>query len=311
MNKKIRFRKEVQAIYNSEEMLKELNRIYLEGVCIDEYEKLLEEYKRLYKRYEKIMKVSDLAGHSIMQKYDLLNNNFDYAIKTARHNLFENTAEHKKTKVILSNYKEKMYEYENALNELLNENTIIQKKLNSYEKHFGEIKHQFLGELDLENRNKKEKKFENISFEKIISLAFDKTEDNYILIKLKLRNFDKNIQIIEEKTSVKSFIEKIYTFVERNLNNDSILYYETKGIFYIVLVNEEIEDAKSLEKKINSKRDIYNVEIAFNMAISTYIKEEDSIDRILRRCDIGLDEAISKNKVIVCKKDDYEFNDRI
>ena len=49
----MRTRKEDRIIQNGSKISEELNRIYLEGICIDEYEKLLNEYKRLYKRYEK------------------------------------------------------------------------------------------------------------------------------------------------------------------------------------------------------------------------------------------------------------------
>lgn len=121
----MRTRKEDRIIQNSSEVTKELNRIYQEGICIDEYEKLLDEYKKLYKRYEKTIKVSDNIENSIINKNESLSDNLDYTIKIARNKLFENISEHKKTKNVLSKYKEEIDQYKNILNELTLERTII------------------------------------------------------------------------------------------------------------------------------------------------------------------------------------------
>lgn len=298
----MRLRKEDRIIENSSETIKELNRIYLEGICIDEYEKLLTEYKNLYKRYEKTIKVSDNIENSIMNKNDLLSDNLDYTIKIARNKLFENISEHKKTKIALSSYKQEIDQYKNILNELIIEKTTIQKKLNSYLKHFGEINHQFAQDIDdiKELNNKKNnKELKNISLEDILSLLLLDERKEFILIKLELKDFRKIVDIIKLNTSIKNFIEKTRIFIGHNLSKDSIIYYDEDGIFYIVLINKKIEEAKALENKLNSKRDIYNFEICFNFAISKFEKEKDSISKIINRCDVGLKELNKKNKNII------------
>ena len=180
----MRTRKEDRIIQNGSKISEELNRIYLEGICIDEYEKLLDEYKRLYKRYEKTIKVSDNIEHSIINKNESLSDNLDYTIKTARSKLFQNISEHKKTKNALSKYKDEIDQYKKVLNELIAEKAIIQKKLNGYVKHFGEIKHQFVQSIDDENKldNSKNNELQNISLEKVLSLAFIDSEKDFILI---------------------------------------------------------------------------------------------------------------------------------
>jgi hypothetical protein len=297
----MRIRKEDRIIQNSFEVTKELNRIYLEGICIDEYEKLLDEYKKLYKRYEKTIKVSDNIENSIINKNESLSDNLDYTIKTARNKLFENISEHKKTKNVLSKYKEEIDQYKNILNELTIERTMIQKKLNGYIKHFGEIKHQFSQSIDDEKiiNNSKHKELQNISLEKVLSLVFIDNEKDFILIKLKLKDFRKITEIIKINTSIKNFVEKIHMFIGYNISKDSIIYYEENGVFYIVLINKKIEEAKALENKLNSKRDIYNFEISFNFVISKFEKEKDSIDRLINRCDMGLKETIKKDNDLI------------
>ena len=298
----MRARKEDRIIENSTEVIKELNRIYLEGICINEYKKLLTEYKNLYKRYEKTIKVSDNIENSIMNKNDSLSDNLDYTIKIARNKLFENISEHKKTKVALSSYKQEIDQYKNILDELIIEKTNIQKKLNGYVKHFGEIKHEFAQSIDENkelNNNKINKKLQNISLEKVLSLLFIDEEKDFILIKLELKNFEKITEIIKLNTSIKNFIEKIHMFIEYNLSKDSIIYYDENAVFYVVLANKNIEEAKVLESKLNSKRDIYNFQISFNFAISKFDKEKDSIPKIIDRCNMGLRESIKKNNNLI------------
>ena len=298
----MRARKEDRIIENSTEVIKELNRIYLEGICINEYKKLLTEYKNLYKRYEKTIKVSDNIENSIMNKNDSLSDNLDYTIKIARNKLFENISEHKKTKVALSSYKQEIDQYKNILDELIIEKTNIQKKLNGYVKHFGEIKHEFAQSIDENkelNNNKINKKLQNISLEKVLSLLFIDEEKDFILIKLELKNFEKITEIIKLNTSIKNFIEKIHMFIEYNLSKDSIIYYDENAVFYVVLANKNIEEAKVLESKLNSKRDIYNFQISFNFAISKFEKEKDSIPKIIDRCNMGLRESIKKNNNLI------------
>ena len=299
----MRTRKEDRIIQNGSKISEELNRIYLEGICIDEYEKLLNEYKRLYKRYEKTIKVSDNIEHSIINKNESLSDNLDYTIKTTRSKLFQNISEHKKTKNALSKYKEEIDQYKKILNELIAEKTIIQKKLNGYVKHFGEIKHQFVQSIDDENKldNSKNNELQNISLEKVLSLAFIDSEKDFILIKLKLKNFERISEIIKLNASIRSFVEKTHIFIGHNISKDSIIYYEGNGVFYIILINKKIEEAKALENKLNSKRDIYDFEINFNFAISEFKREKDSISRLINRCDMGLKEVIKKghNLIIV------------
>ena len=297
----MRTRKEDRIIQNGSKISEELNRIYLEGICIDEYEKLLDEYKRLYKRYEKTIKVSDNIEHSIINKNESLSDNLDYTIKTARSKLFQNISEHKKTKNALSKYKEEIDQYKKILNELIAEKTIIQKKLNGYVKHFGEIKHQFVQSIDDENKldNSKNNELQNISLEKVLSLAFIDSEKDFILIKLKLKNFERISEIIKLNASIRSFVEKTHIFIGHNISKDSIIYYEENGVFYIILINKKIEEAKALENKLNSKRDIYNFEISFNLAISKFEREKDSIARLINRCDMGLKEVIKKDNNLI------------
>lgn len=288
----MRIRKEDKIILDGEEMIKELNRIYLKGICIDQYSKLLEEYKKLYKRYEKTIKVSDNIENSIMHEKESLNDNLDYTIKMARSKLFENINEHKKTKNTLLNYKEKTDQYKNVFEELISEKISIQKRLDIYIKSYGEINHEFSDRfenserLNKDIRNTRNKSFQNISLERVLSLAFVDKEKDFILIKLEMNDFMEISKAIKSNISIKSFIEKIQMFIENNLSKDSVVYYDENGVFYVALIDKKIEDAKLLENKLNKKRNIYNFELSFNIVISEFEKDKDSIPKLINKCDI-------------------------
>lgn len=135
--------KEERLIEHGDEVLKELYKVYLEGIGIDEYYKLLKEYKKLYRRYEKIIKLSDNMGSEVMGQNESLNDNLQYTIKTARNKLLENVKEHRKTKEAYTTYKERIVLYDEALKESYAQNAKLERRLNSYIKHFGEINHTF------------------------------------------------------------------------------------------------------------------------------------------------------------------------
>jgi len=168
----MREKKEIKTIANSEEVMEEMSQIYTDGMYLKEYGKLLNDYKKLFKRYEKTMKVSDSISNSIMKENDILNENLLYTIKTARTNLFKNLSEHRKTKDILHNNRDKILQNESEMNQLLQEKKDLQIKLDKYADHLGEVK-QDISII-------KPKIFNNISIEKVISLAFSHNEGVFI-----------------------------------------------------------------------------------------------------------------------------------
>lgn len=284
----MRTRREVKIIEHTNEAIKELKKVYHEGICIDEYEKLVDEYKKLYKRYEKTIKVSDNIGNSIKNKNDSLHDNLDYIIKTARNKLYENISEHKKTKSSLLTYKEKIDNYKNIQEILICEKANIEKKLNKYKQQFGEIHFDNSMETIIKQRkidHIDKNEFKNISLVKVLSLVFIDEKKEYYLIKLELKDFENIAESIKMNSSIKSFIEKIRKFIENNFNKNSIVYYDEKGIFYLGLIDRDKKEIISLITRLNSKRDIYGFEISFNFKISKFRINEESVLELINRLD--------------------------
>eukprot|EP01029_Cantina_marsupialis_P006855 TRINITY_DN17574_c0_g2_i2.p1 TRINITY_DN17574_c0_g2~~TRINITY_DN17574_c0_g2_i2.p1 ORF type:complete len:303 (+),score=33.34 TRINITY_DN17574_c0_g2_i2:216-1124(+) len=297
--------KEKRIIEYSEEIAKELKKVYLEGIGIDEYQKLLNEYKKLFKRYEKTIKLSDNLGNSIMEQNDNLSDTLHYTISKARNKLQENVEEHKKTKLVSINYKEKIIEYQKALTETVNEKIRLQKKLNIYLKNFGEIKHQFdekiLEENDFKSLKEKvnPKNYSNLDIKKLLFIEVKKNNTPQTLVKLKLNRFEEIIDIVKQSSSLESFFKNIYKFIENNFNNEIIVFYEEPVYFYLLLNNKTTNDISKQLVTLNNKRNIYNHEIYFTIAGTTFNKENDTIDTFLDRCDKAFEEAVKTNNIVL------------
>lgn len=298
--------KEERIIEDGEYILKELHKVYLEGIGIDEYYKLLKEYKKLYRRYEKTIKLSDNMGNEIMEQNDSLNDNLQYTIKTARSKLLENVAEHRKTKDAYTQYKNKIKMYEEALNESYAQNNKIQKKLNSYIKRFGEINHKFTEDLssNVDNYNDvnidvNTGEYKNMNIKKVLSLELSKNKEKFVLSKIKLNNFSEMLEVIEHNSSIENFINGTFKYIKNCFQKDDIVFHDELETFYVITKDKEIDEIKVLMEKLNKKRKVFNFPIKFSIGMTKYIIDKDTEEIIIKRCENGLQESIMNDKIVV------------
>lgn len=297
--------KEERIIEHGDEVLSELHRIYLEGIGIDEYNKLLKEYKKLFRRYEKTIKLSDNMGNEIMGQNDALSDNLQYTIKTARSKLLENVAEHRKTKDAYGQNTQRIKKYEELLHESYMENEKIQKKLNHYIKQFGEIKHEF---TQSEERKKtlddikidiNALEYKNMDIKKIVSLELSKGSENFVLSKVQLNNLSQMFDVIEENSSFENFIKGTYKYIKNCFQKEDILYHEYLGTFYIITKNKDTNNVLTLIKKLNTKRNVFNFQINFSIGITKYIDGKDTKDILIKRCESAFVQSQETNQIVV------------
>lgn len=297
--------REERIIEHGDEILKELRRIYKEGIGINEYYKLLNEYKKLYKRYEKTIKLSDNMGNEIMEQNDNLNKNLQYTINTARNKLLENVDEHRKTKDAYSQHREKIKKYEKALEESFAQNSKIQKRLNAYIKHFGEIKHEFhedINSLDSKistTNDLNSKEFKNMNIEKVLSLELSKKINSLILSKIKLKDFENMVEMIEENSSIENFFKRVYKYIKNCFHKDDIVYHDKLETFYVISKNQEVHEIKTLINKLNKKRNVFNIPINFTIGMAQYIKEKDTKEHLLKKCEVAFLESSQEDEIVV------------
>lgn len=295
--------KEERIIEHGDKVLKELHKVYLEGIGIEEYYKLLKEYKKLNRRYEKTIKLSDTMGNGIMQENDSLNSNLQYTIKSARNKLLENVTEHRKTKESFSLYQEKIKKYEDALNESYSQNSKLQNKLNSYIKQYGEVHHSFNEELDSPNSNESMSinpiEYKNMDIRRIISHELAKESDRFILSKIKLNNFNDMIETIKENSSVTNFINGTYKYIKNCFNKKALVFHDKNEVFYIITTKQNTDLVKILMERLNVKRKVFGFTISFSIGITKFIEGKDTEEIILRRCTNALIESEENNRIIV------------
>lgn len=295
--------KEERLIEHGEETLKELHKIYLEGIGIDEYYKLLKEYKKLHRRYEKTIKLSDNMGSGIMEENDSLNDNLQYTIKTARNKLMENVSEHRKTKDSFGQYKEKIKKYEDALNESYVQNSKLQNKLNSYIKQYGEVNHSFNEELKSTNQNSKTdlnpEEYRNMDIKRVISLELSKESDRFVLSKIKLNNFDDMLSTIEENSSIPNFINGTYKYIKNCFNKKGIVFHDKNEVFYIITTKQDLDVVKKLMSKLNVKRKVFNFTINFTIGLTMFIEGKDTQEILFRRCTNAFIESEKNDEIVV------------
>ena len=296
--------KEEKIIEHGDYVMKELHRIYKEGIGLDEYYKLLKEYKKLYKRNEKMMKLSDNMGSGLMDKNDKLNDNLQYTINTARTKLMDNVTEHRKTKETSSLYHNRVKKLEEALKESYTVNTKLDKQLKTYIKNYGYIEHSF--NEDLKTNRKIDlainlKEYKNMTINQVVSMELSKNKKNFILAKICLNNFDNMIETIEESSSINNFLLGTYKYLKNSVYQNDIIFHSNMAEFYVICKDKKLQDVKSLMNKINIKRKVLNFDIIFTIGITKYIPEKDTNDIFLRRCDNAFIEAQKANTNIVVR----------
>lgn len=298
--------KEERVIEHGIYMLKELHRVYKEGIGIDEYHKLLKEYKRLYKRQEKMIKLSDTMGGDIMDKNDTLSDNLQYTIKTARTKLMDNVTEHRKTKETSSRFQTRSKDLEDALKESYAENAKLEKKLAYYIEHYGEIKHTFNEEVGTPTPKNVElqinpPEYKGMSIKQVISLELAKEKDKFVLAKVSLNNFENMIETIEQSSSINNFILGTYKYLKNSFAKEDIVFHDEMETFYIITKGKDIDAVKPLMTKMNKKRKVLNFDIVFTIGFTQFIQGKDTEEIFARRCENAFLQAKDDPTFIVVK----------
>ncbi len=296
--------KEERVIEHGEYIIKELHRVYKEGIGIDEYYKLLKEYRRLYKRQEKMIKLSDNMGGEIMEKNDTLSDNLQYTIKTARTKLMDNVSEHRKTKETSSKFQLRSKDLETALKESYEENSKLEKKLRYYIENYGEVKHSFNEEVGSQPTAKiviNPAEYKNMTIKQVVSMELSKDKTSFGLAKISLNNFNAMIDTIEQSSSINNFLLGTYKYLKNSFQKEDIVFHDTLEAFYIITRNKDSNAVKLLMQKLNKKRKVLNFDIIFSIGMTHFIPGKDTEEIFLRRCENAFIEAQQDETNIVVK----------
>lgn len=295
--------KDEKVIAHATKVIPELEKLYKDGLGVQEYNKLLSEYKKLSRRHEKTIKLSDSMGKGIIKENSTLSDNLEYTVKTARSKILENISEHRKTKEKTSIYKEQIKVHENDLNFLINKNNELEKKIKYYEKEYGTIKKAFYGSAEvLDNASNSE--FKSLMSEKdlkeIISKELAKKEVFYIS-KIAFKNFQNMIRDIEKVTSTKRFIETILKFIKSNFSKDDIVIHYSMEVFYIIVKKDDEVKVMNYISNLNKKRDVLKLPFEFTIGFTKCDNSDkiELLENVLLRVDDAFKNSLETNKIVL------------
>lgn len=291
--------KEDKIIEHGKTILKELQEVYIDGIGVNEYEKLLNEYIKICRRYTKTIKHSDSMSNYVMNENGILNENLKYTINKARDKLMNNVVEHRKTKEVSSTYLLKIKEYSKELKETYKENKRLEIKMSQYIKTYGELQTttESIDSVSINPEN-----FDNITIEHLVLLELSKNHKDFVLSKVSLKNFEKMITTIENNSTLNNFLLGIYKFIENTLKRGDIIFHYKNDEFYIITKDRDAHIIKNLMEKLNLKRKILGFEIEFIIGITQYTGSfSDTYEQLLKRCNSAFIEAKSGISTIVLK----------
>lgn len=294
--------KEEKNIEHGDEVVKELHKVYKQGIAIVEYSKLLKAYKTLYKRYEKTIKLSDVMGNGIMQKNDNLIDNLQYTVKAARTKLMDNVIEHRKTKETSSRYLLKSKMLEDSYNMLFEQHSVNEKKLKYYIKTYGDISHNMYTQVSEKENTKFDINppfYRNKTIKHALTLESPHDKTLFVLSKIGVKGFDKIVDKIVQVTSLNSFMLAISKYIGNYLDKNDFLFHHKMDEFYIISNKKSIEAIKELIDKLNTKREVMNFEVHFCAGVTKFIVNEDTEEMILQRCDYAFSKVKKETTSVV------------
>lgn len=268
-----------KVIEKANKTLDELVQIYENGIAYEKYYELLEEYIKLYKRSESMIRMSDQMGREMFDDKENLSQSLEYTIKTAKNKLTYNVEEHKKSKKVIEHYKEKVFDYQEVLGEYAIENSKLQKKLQSYEKKYGEIHHEFyeetqtfhiddFGEIKLNPSEYENKQLDEIIKNEVLNIQ------RVLILNLKLKDFEKIAESLKFSVPVNSLLKSVYKFIKACFGADVVVIHEKLNSFIVIADIKNSDKLNECTKKLNSKRVLFNNQISFDITSTTYAAGE-------------------------------------
>lgn len=290
-----------KVIENAEKTLLELLKVYEKGIAYDKYLLLLNEYKILSKRSETIIKISDEMEKDIYLKNESLVRNLDYTIEVAKKKLLFNVSEHKKSKNTISIYKKRIDEFQEVLDDYINENLKLKNKLETYKKCFGELKSNFYEEQITDKDMKNELidltplEYKGIEIEEIVEKEFLYCCEEMQFMKIRLKSFDELLRTIQGELSVSSFLKSLYKFICSCFSKDAIILHTSRDSFFILAKDDKYNNFKESAIRLNSKRELFDLSIFFYITIEKFDTKKDNLKEILLRCENKLTELYLKS----------------
>jgi len=286
-----------KVIRYSEEVLENFTSSFgEEELCTVEYAKLLKAYKRLSKRYTKTIQMSDREQRESLDKKESLENDKKSIQKVVRTKILDNVKTQRETQEQftqeLEQAKTRITELNTQVNELKVNYSMAIKKIQKLKtikstssQHDEKIKKDFHKNINLE-------KFRKTTYKEILNKVIDhanQTNEDFVIIKFTVDNLTTMYKNNERVSA--NILSAILKSINGSLPSKDIIYYVYPDIFYVLLINRDIEHAQSMFDLITKPRMINKTSIHFSLGITQFRHNEDTFDTIEARVSEGNEEA--------------------
>jgi GGDEF domain-containing protein len=295
---------EENIIRNSKEVLKKIiDKSIEQNIVEDEYKKLLNSYKKLFKRSTRISRMSDRKEKDTIVKNESLKTDKKNIQKSVREKMMSSAKAQREKQ---EQYGKELLDDKQAINNLKNKLKDVTMNYNlSLQKIEKLIDKKIVHKEDVSKKidyykNINLEKFRKFTYKEILNKVIsdtNKNDENLVIIKLTVDNLSNNNSEISA-----GVLSAIFKSINGSLKNKDIIYFTYPDIFYILLLNKNIEQSQSMLELITKSRDINKTGIKFSLGVTQYKKGIDNYDYIENRISLGNEEAkkiLDENSLVI------------
>lgn len=256
----------------------------------DEYLQLSSKYAKLVKDSQKLLKTNTELYEGYKQEL----------IKNARDTILNNIKTTNQQRLMYSlelvQTKSRMQDLEKELKTLTNELNKTKAILRSTKQNI-EKKDVLIHDLEAKTAKLNEKihllESEKVPFEEILKFEIErsiKTNSPLTLAMIGIKDYPKTVQKIDTFTTLDNFIFGILKYIRNSLHNIHVEHFEA-GLYFILMPQTDIDQAKSQFLMLNKTKKVGNVTVSLGTS-ATALLENDNDETIMSRCFEGYNEII-------------------
>jgi GGDEF domain-containing protein len=289
---------------HSVEVIDTICRNSKDNILAKEYEKLSAQYKKLLNRSNRMIKINDKMSLSVINDNETLKEDKNNIIEFSKKKILNNISSQRKIK---ENHSEKTLEYIDKIEQLninikeykkdLEKTKLEFKTLNiEFEKVSYDLNNSIENNRALNEKVNILKEFK-VPFETILEKEITitrKLEENMVLVMYGIDNFTSVKNELFKLTTEETFILAMIRYLQTNLNKRDIVVHFDAEMFFLIIIDMDIEDIIVNLHKVGQKKVIHGSNISFSGGV-TALKKDDDIDTIMQRCFDSYNKAITNN----------------
>lgn len=294
--------KEEKVIRTTQKIIELFEKSNENSIQIDDYKELFKQYQQLAKRYKKIIKINDSMSSQVINKNESLEQDKQNIIKISREKILSNITGSRKLQEKFSiDLNEQKELVKRLMNDLSSFEKLEEQSNQKLKKAMETLKVAELKQNELKQKNKelqmkvKALKEFTTPFDVIVEkeiISAKRTNVSLALCMIGIDNFEQIKGKLDGFTTVENFILGILKYLRQSLKKTDVVGYLKNEIFYILILDEHIENVKKSLKTLGKRRVINQINISLSSGCS-FLKENDETLALIQRCANAYKESIN------------------